>query len=79
MTWTLRIILNRMKAMKNIFKILLAVGAISVFSQCTGEYDPLPPKTDASVQYALPYYETPDADEIDEVLAIRKEHEQATK
>ena len=79
MMWTLRIILNRMKAMKNICKILLALVAICIFSQCSGEYDPLPPKTDASMQYALPYYETPDADEIAEVLAVRKEHEQATK
>ena len=65
--------------MKNICKILLALGAICIFSQCTGQYDPLPPKTDASMQYALPYYETPDADEIAEVLAVRNEHEQATK
>ena len=79
MMWTLRIILNRMKAMKNIFKILLAVAAAVLFTQCTEQYDPLPPKTDASVQYALPYYDTPDADEIAEVLAVRKEYEQATK
>ena len=57
----------------------MAVAAAALFIQCTEQYDPLPPKTDASVQYALPYYETPGTDEIAEVLAIRKEHEQAIK
>ena len=68
-----------MKAMKNIYKILLIAAAVCLFTQCTEQYDPLPPKTDASVQYAIPYYETPDAEEISEVQAIRKEHELATK
>ena len=68
-----------MKVMKNIFKILAVIAAAVLFAQCTEQYDPLPPKTDASVQYALPYYDTPDADEIAEVLAVRKEYEQATK
>ena len=65
--------------MKNTYKILLIVAAVCLFTQCTEQYDPLPPKTDASVQYAIPYYETPDADEISKVQAIRKEHELATK
>ena len=65
--------------MKNTYKILLIVAAVCLFTQCTEQYDPLPPKTDASVQYAIPYYETPGTEEINEVLAIRKEHELATK
>lgn len=68
-----------MKGMKNIYKILLASGVIFCAASCGDQYNPEPPKTDASVQYAIPYPETPDQDEIDDLMKIREEHEKATK
>ena len=55
-------------------------AVISIIASACGEaYDSLPPKTDASVQYALPYPEKPAQDEIDNILRIRAEHDNATK
>lgn len=77
MTLNLRIISNRMKAMKNICKLLTAFAVLMAVSACGGQYDPLPPKTDASLQYALPYPEKPSQDEIDRLLELRMEYENA--
>ena len=68
-----------MKAMWNIFRIFALSAVLFAASACQGEYNPLPPKTDSSVQYALPYYEKPDLVEIDAVMEARKEYENATK
>ena len=65
--------------MKNIYRIILTTGAVFCTIACGNQYNPEPPKTDASVQYAIPYPETPDQDEIDALLKIREEHEKATK
>ena len=65
--------------MKNIYKILLATGFTFCILSCGDQYDPEPPKTDASVQYALPYPEKPSQDEIDALLKVREEHDKATK
>lgn len=73
----LRIISNKTKAMKNTCKLLTAVAVLMTVSACGGEYDPLPPKTDASLQYALPYPERPSQDEIDRLLELRMEYENA--
>lgn len=79
MMWTSRTTLNRMKDMKNIYKILTAIGFICCTWSCGDQYDPEPPKTDASVQYALPYPDKPSQEEIDALLKVREEHEKATK
>lgn len=68
-----------MKGMKNIYKILIIAGTILCIASCGKQYNPEPPKTDASVQYAIPYPVTPDQDEIDALMKIREEHEKATK
>ena len=68
-----------MKAMWNIFRIFVLSAVLLASNACQGEYNTLPPKTDASVQYALPYYEKPDQAEIDAVMEARKEYENATK
>ena len=68
-----------MKDMKNIYKILAAAAVMLGSAACGGEYNPEPPKTDASVQYAIPYPETPDQEEIEALLKIREEYEKATK
>ena len=65
--------------MKNIYKILTAIGFICCTWSCGDQYDPEPPKTDASVQYALPYPDKPSQEEIDALLKVREEHEKATK
>lgn len=65
--------------MKNIYKILILAVAFVAMASCGESYSPLPPKTDASVQYALPYPETPDQNEIDALKQIRSEHEDAVK
>lgn len=65
--------------MKNIYKTLLAGCTILCTLSCEDQYNPEPPKTDASVQYALPYPETPDQDEIDDLLKMREEHKKATE
>ena len=68
-----------MKAMWNIFKRIVAAGCLFCAVSCGEQYNPLPPKTDASVQYALPYPETPEQSEIENILRIREEHENAIK
>lgn len=68
-----------MKVMKNIYKILILAFVTIVAGGCTDAYDKLPPKTDASVQYALPYPEKPSQSEIDNLLQMRAEHNNAIK
>ena len=68
-----------MKGMKNIYKILIIAGTFLCIASCGEQYNPEPPKTDASLQYAIPYPETPNQDEIDALMEIREEHEKATK
>ena len=65
--------------MWNIFRIITGCIAFLAVSSCGEQYNPLPPKTDASIQYALPRPEKPSQDEIDKLLKIRKEHEDATR
>lgn len=65
--------------MKNIYKILILAVTLVVMCACSESYNPLPPKTDSSVQYALPYPETPDQNEIEALKAIRSEHTNAIK
>ena len=65
--------------MKNIYKILILAVTLVVIGACSESYNPLPPKTDSSVQYALPYPETPDQNEIDALKKIRSEHTNAIK
>lgn len=47
-------------------------------SSC-GNYDPLPPKTEAATSYYIPAPETPTQDEIDEMKAERDEYSKLTK
>lgn len=68
-----------MMDMSNIYKIFAVSVFVLMTSACGNEYDDLPPKTDASVQYALPYAEKPDQDEIAKLKEIRKEHENAVR
>jgi hypothetical protein len=68
-----------MKDMKNIYKILLTIIGLMPLCSCGDQYDPLPPKTDASLQYALPYPDKPSQEEIDALLKVREEHENSTK
>lgn len=65
--------------MWNIFRILAVAVVAIVTGACAGEYDKLPPKTDVSIQYALPVPEKPDQTEIARVNIIRAEYENATK
>lgn len=74
-----------MKAMSNIYRNMIkAAGTVSVLaacsllSSCENRYNELPPKTDANIQYAIPYPETPSQEEIDEFRQMREEYEQAT-
>jgi hypothetical protein len=57
----------------------MATGIIFCTSSCGDQYNPEPPKTDKSVQYALPYPDKPSQEEIDALLKVREEHEKATK
>ena len=74
-----------MKAMSNTYSnIMKAAGTASVLAvcclltSCESRYNELPPKTDANIQYAIPYPETPTREEIDEFMQMREEYEQAT-
>lgn len=74
-----------MKAMLNICKkaaellpVLLLASACLLAGSCEGQYDELPPKTDTTIRYALPYPETPTSEEIEEFRQIRAEYEEAT-
>lgn len=68
-----------MKDMKNIYKILLTIIGLMPLYSCGDQYDPQPPKTDASLQYALPYPDKPSQEEIDALLKVREEHENSIK
>lgn len=65
--------------MKNIYKILLTIIGLMTLYSCGDQYDPQPPKTDASLQYALPYPDKPSQEEIDALLKVREEHENSIK
>ena len=56
--------------------LLTAICSIQV--SCESQYNELPPKTDATVRYALPYPETPTSDEINAFKLIREEYKEAT-
>lgn len=47
-------------------------------SSC-GNYDPLPPKTEAATSYYIPAAEAPTQAEIDEMKAERAEYDELTK
>ena len=57
------------------FTLVVLVVAVS---SC-GNYDPLPPKTEAATSYYIPATETPTQDEIDEMKAERDEYSKLTK
>lgn len=65
-------------AMKNICRILVAAlaaaGTAVAVSSCE-PYEEKPPKTDKAIRYALPDPVYPEADEIEALKEIRKEHE----
>mgnify|MGYP000282631885 FL=1 len=54
------------------------VAFVVAVSSC-GNYDPLPPKTEAATSYYIPAPETPTQDEIDEMKAERDEYSKLTK
>lgn len=54
------------------------VALVVAVSSC-GNYDPLPPKTEAATSYYIPAPETPTQDEIDEMKAERDEYSKLTK
>lgn len=54
------------------------VDFVVAVSSC-GNYDPLPPKTEAATSYYIPAPETPTQDEIDEMKAERDEYSKLTK
>ena len=64
--------------MSNIYRAILKIVSVIAAVLCTGacesQYDELPPKTDASVQYAIPSPEEPTKEEIELFKAIRSEH-----
>ena len=68
-----------MKAMWNIYRIFAVTAVIIAASACAEEYNELPPKTDATIQYALPVPEKPDQTEIARVNQLRAEYENSTK
>ena len=54
------------------------VAFVVAVSSC-GNYDPLPPKTEAATSYYIPAPETPTQDEIDEKKAEPDEYSKLTK
>ena len=54
------------------------VAFVVAVSSC-GNYDPLPPKTEAATSSYIPAPETPTQDEIDEMKAERDEYSKLTK
>lgn len=54
------------------------VAFVVAVSSC-GNYDPLPPKTEAATSYYIPAPEAPTQDEIDEMKAERDEYSKLTK
>lgn len=54
------------------------VAFVVAVSSC-GNYDPLPPKTEAATSYYIPAPESPTQDEIDEMKAERDEYSKLTK
>ena len=54
------------------------VAFVVAVSSC-GNYDPLPPKTEAATSYYIPAPETQTQDEIDEMKAERDEYSKLTK
>ncbi len=60
----------------------LQLCAVAVFSAATlsscGNYDPLPPKTEASTSYYIPEPEAPTQAEIDGMKAERAEYNKLT-
>lgn len=59
--------------------VLSALVAFVVAVSSCGNYDPLPPKTEAATSYYIPAPETPTQDEIDEMKAERDEYSKLTK
>ena len=59
--------------------VLPALVAFVVAVSSCGNYDPLPPKTEAATSYYIPAPEAPTQDEIDEMKAERDEYSKLTK
>lgn len=59
--------------------VLPALVAFVVTVSSCGNYDPLPPKTEAATSYYIPAPEAPTQDEIDEMKAERDEYSKLTK
>lgn len=73
--WNTVVNRGRFGAVLSAFTLVAFVVAVS---SC-GNYDPLPPKTEAATSYYIPAPETPTQDEIDEMKAERDEYSKLTK
>ena len=73
--WNIAVNRWRFGAVLPAFTLVALVVAVS---SC-GNYDPLPPKTEAATSYYIPAPETPTQDEIDEMKAERDEYSKLTK
>ncbi len=73
----MKVMLNT-AANRSILSLCAAVLLTAAVSSC-GNYDPLPPKTEASTSYYIPAAEAPTQAEIDEMKAEREEYSKLTK
>lgn len=71
--------LNTVANRRRFGAVLPALVAFVVAVSSCGNYDPLPPKTEAATSYYIPAPETPTQDEIDEMKAERDEYSKLTK
>jgi len=70
---------NIYKNLMKIIAVLAAAAAASCLTSCESRYNELPPKTDASVQYAIPSPEQPSQEELEAFKALRDEHRHGTE
>lgn len=61
-----------------VLSVFMLVAFSAAVSSC-GNYDPLPPKTEASTSYYIPAPEAPTQAEIDAMKAERAEYNELTK
>ncbi len=75
----MKVMLNTVANRWRFGAVLPALVAFVVAVSSCGNYDPLPPKTEAATSYYIPAPETPTQDEIDEMKAERDEYSKLTK
>lgn len=75
----MKVMLNTVANRWRFGAVLPALVAFVVAVSSCGNYDPLPPKTEAATSYYIPSPETPTQDEIDEMKAERDEYSKLTK